>query len=395
MPFYKNKKFWLVVGIAFVLAIIIFVGFLLRARISIEVIPARETEISIDGKAYNPKANKFWPGSHRIVIKKPGFVTYNESQKFGVNQKADLKIELKAIPEPAQISEGPASNLNPTPDRTNIDFIDKTRDRLVLYNPAGTARGKDRFRALTPDGALKDVDRVIWQPQQELALFKKGTSGGLYDFKRYDLISQTFNDWGKDIGDVFWQSKNQKLYYYYAPPTGERSIIQSNYNHDQIDRYFDLAKEAINNPQISLAPNEEVAIFTSDGIWRFDIQSKKISRLVRDKGYRATRIAPNSRWLVAIKDNQLVVMDLDGKNRQEWDYQVNPDQVSFVGDDEILAVVGGKLIKINLKTRTEEEFAASKDLSKISDLVVTADQKRIFFIENGLVYTLPLVSTRY
>lgn len=396
MPFYKNKKFWWIFAGSLTVALLIFGFFFLRAKVNITILPASDYEIIVDGKPYSAQMNKYFPGRHKILIEKPGFVTYDETQKFKVNQQVNLKIELKPVPDPIQISEGAASNLNLSPDRSSVHFIDKKRDRLVLYNPAGSARGDTRFRALSSEGSMAGVSKIIWSPDQNLAILKKDKTTGLYDFKRYDLVNQSFNSWGEGIGDLFWQPKNQKIFYYFAPAGGAKTLVQSNYAHTETNNYFDLGQEALTNPSFAISKSQDT-LFIADngGLWRFNIVDRQISRQVVDDSFVGVKISPNDKRVVGIKENQLVVTDLEGKNRKNFDVSIKPDHFTFISDDEAMVILNGILTKINLGNAKSEEFASSIDLSKVSELAVTADTKRVFFLQDAAAFTLPVVSKRY
>jgi Tol biopolymer transport system component len=158
-----------------------------------------------------------------------------------------LKINLKEKPEPLTISRN-AKFLNKGNDFNDFYYLAEG----TLFKARGKASDSQRVqiteqRAIT-NPRIADVTDMIWSPTKDLALLKKPDQVNLFDFKKYDFVNQTEELWGKNIGSIAWSPDNSKVAYYYAPSSGEKSLVFSNLTNKEMNRVLNLNEQKIDNP---------------------------------------------------------------------------------------------------------------------------------------------------
>ena len=215
--------------------------------------------VSIDNKPMRSKMARAvlrHLGKHTLKIEADDYIGYKEEIDLKRGRNYSKKITLAKAPSPTEIS-AEVKNFAVKNDQI---FYQSSKDDLIYRtvtnrNENGSIEIKEN-QAITSK-PITNVDKIIWSPDKNLLLLKRGTTVNLFDFKKYDFVNQKETPYGENIGDIVWAPDDSRIAYYYAPPNGEKSIIFANKTNETKYRVANLAELGISNPYLAFSPNSE------------------------------------------------------------------------------------------------------------------------------------------
>ena len=420
----KPKRWlWLILGLIFVALLIITGYFLYNPKVNISV-TQKDARITIDNQKITGKT-QIKPGKHTIVISQSGFVPYTYTDNIKPFQNIEFQIDLRVLPQPKLVVEEKvfATSFSIAGDK----FYYLGNDGKTLYEVKvleatdGVEKKLEKTR-ITPDN-LDNLAKVIFSPEFDVAIFKyKNGETGLYDFKRYDLLNQEYKKWGDDIGDVAWSPDGKKALYYFAPKSGERSLVISDRAHSEIKRIRDLSNTEmimpsndVDTPQIEWSPNGESASLLSKGnLYLIDIDTGNLSQ-VQAGQITSVKFAPDSKHLLFTKAGDLYYQDfqlvdaLSGKKEDQDNVgkiavveakKINLKAQASKGiftktGDKIVIISDDGLKEINSKTLEIAPFYLASKLTKVDDLGLSSDGNNLFILANDKLISVPLDKGQY
>ncbi len=429
--------------------------FLATGNLVLSVTPA-DVEITVDGQtASGSETLKLKPGSYTVKIEKSGYVSYEKEVTITRLKTETVQLELKLIPSPEQIFSEKIQ-----------DFYLVSGDTIVLGNGGKTLyklgeqilqsviKGRQTEEentiedetsplltktAITPD-TLANVQDIIWHPSESLAIFKikqdksklaatpfanSDVANGkimtwLYDFKRYDLVSQESHFWGADIGDIVWSPDGENVYYYYAPAGGEKTLISASKGNQSLERLLNLKDESIENPRLAISPDGKYLTlvprskqYETNYVYLLEILTKKLTKIVETGNNLGAKFAPDSEKILyatysknevePIEYSILSVIDIEGKNKKKLDARAFLDRATFnsTSGSVIVAVSAGKdktdnFYKIDVETGEKNEYVyKSSSIIKPEKVLFSADDDYAYFVITDYLYKMELVGNEY
>lgn len=379
-----------------------------------------DVTLSIDGKVVKDKTINLSLGKHRVVLTAPGYIPNIIDENFGAFKTLRIDQPLRPIPSAkALVSESAfAADFS----NNNKIFFYLGNGGKTLYRTTVLSNGDVKRVAITPD-VLPSIEKVLFSPDFSVAIFKKTDDDtGMYDFKRYDLLNQTYESWGKDIGSVTWSPDSTKIAYYYAPHTVQRSLVISDKTHQSTTILYDLNNINISAgahssqaPKLYWSPNgKTIAIVSNGDLHIIDVASRFMNS-VATGGITDFQYSPDNKYILYTQGNHLVWQEI-----KPVDALADPKDKNLVGhiragepqtininaqaskavfnrnQSKIVALTKDNGIKqIDIKTLTVKPFYLKDDLSKVSDLGLSADDKTLYALDGVNLLNIPLDLGKY
>lgn len=392
-----KKTIYLIV-IVLGIATAVFFGFFYQASLVINITPA-EAEILVAGSQHRSNEKiKLKPGSYEIKITSPNYITYEKSTSLKIGQAKTLNIDLRAKPGTVKALQNKISFLTSGENDKSLFYL--ANDGKTLYQLNKIDQATPEIVAITPD-IFNNLTNVIFSPNRLLAILKKDANNYLYDFNRYDLLHQEINDWGTGIGEMIWSPDGEQIVYYFAPENGEITLIRSNRDKTEEERIYNFKDTSIRNPHLRYSLDGQKILVFTDKVYLFDVYSKALAEVKEAGKVIYAGFTPDSQNIILETIDGLVIMDFAGQNQIKLDIntQLNKlawlDSTSFVYAKSNLGA-SDSFYKYNLKSKnTTEYFYNSEDTIIATDLVAVNNGQKIFFSNEGYLYSVNLTEKDY
>jgi len=404
--------------LAILAGLAVFFSFFFRPKFTVSVDPAT-ANVTFGGQtATGSRAFTVMPGLHELSVELPGYIPLKRTERLTVGQRRSITIKLKLVPEPTPLTTESVLLVGLSSDGESALYVGNTGKTLFT-------REAGEQRALTPDSFNRpSVFRL--SPTQDVVLLENPNGDVfLHDFKRYNLVEQEQFLYGRDIGEFDWVNPTgEKILYTYAPASGERSLVLADRTNRVLERVVNLQEAGITNPTVSVAVDGKTAVlisrpgedFTSYHLFLFDLFTKRAKQLTTDGGKVDALLAPTGSRILftrfeqdpdSINNQLLSVMDLDGRNRKDFNLRATLDDVAFLNDTTILVAVsskeGSRLTRLDLATGEEEPyFIQFPGPLFIGKVILSADKKSVYLTgssqvreQYGTLYEVTLETDEY
>lgn len=354
------------------------------------------------------------PGLHTVRVEADGYVSYVQQVDFGRAKSKTISVDLKQVPAPSLIAKN-SQFLSKDKDFNTINYLDTGAQMLfkatLSLDEAGNIQTKNLLRLTDP--RIKDIDKIVWSPDRQLALFKKKDGIYLFDFKKYDFLHQTETLWGTDIGDAAWAPDNSKIAYYYAPKEGERSLMFANIANTDKERVANLKDLNIVNPVLRWSPDSEWLLviprnspdYNNDKIYAFNAYSRSFKQLTETGNQLDAIFSPDSNKIIYASYSQsstnpihsvLSVMDKDGSNQQSLNIRADISKVAWTNDSKTVFIAyydedkqRQSIYNFDISTRQKGSFAANALTGgNIDSILVSDDSKMVIYGSDNNIYAL-------
>lgn len=398
----KIREFKLITYVIFsffLVLILVLFWFFSRAYLSVEITP-KDAVVTVDNSPV--KLNRFGrgkiastPGDHIVKVEAEGYIGVLREIGFKRGFTTKFSFSLSEMPVQELVEEGGK-------------FLDKGKEanEFVYLGQNGTTlmkasvSPKDKKEVVISKQALTDkrtfdFEQIVWSPNKDLALLKSGTTIQLFDFQKYDFVNQTQNIWGENIGDLSWAPDNSKIAYFYAPPTGERSIVFSNLDNSVMTRVLNLNEIDYNiqNPLLRWSPDSRWLLliprgkpYSDNKIFIFDSYTNSLKALTENGDQIEAKFSPDSKKIIYSTYSQDInssvpyivsVMNLDGSNQYSLDLRVDLSRVIWKNDSRNLLVS-----EVNQETGLGYvSVFDTKLIQKNSSFLVLPDQKEAILLQ--------------
>jgi len=275
----------------------------------------------------------------------------------------------------------------------------------TIYKATLTEDEKNPLQILPITSEIEGLQSVLFSPNFQLAIFRKqNNESGIFDFKRYDLLHQEYTSMGKDIGNVVWQTDGEKIFYFYAPADGERSLIRASKNNSDVERIYDCRETGLQNPILKISSDGTKILFLEKDIYLFDIYKRTLDKL-SDSGKIVDAVfSPNMDKILYATDSkdplspyqaQISIMDIQGKNNKNLDLRTNLDKTVWLADNlNIIADSKEGLAKVNTDSLAKIAFVYQNNF-KAENLILSKDEKVLYFLSEGNFYSIVLQTKEY
>lgn len=417
---------WIAATILIVGIILVFV-LLSRSFVKITVIPANaRVEINnlvvpLNTTGYGRATVK--PGDNKIEITADGHIGYSTTVSLKGGKTSTYQIELRKDPTPINIGNLEEANntvqfISPADEDNSMFYLGNNGRTMykAIFNIDDKGGIVTSLNKPITNPVLSGIKDVIWSPNKAVAIFKKdGGKYTIFDFKKYNFVSQEELNFGENIGDLAWAPDDSKIAYYYSTPEGEKSLIFADKANKEMTRVANLAQEGIDNPFLAWSPNSEWLIviprnkdIATNKIYLFNAYTRSF-KTVNDSGnnveavfnkngdkiiYSTYSPEPGS----AVKQT-LSIMDIDGNNKKLINLRAYIPKIMFLNSMESSIIAAtydqeiGKesVFLFNLNTKSEDGIKMNL-LPKVyvKEMTLSKDDKILFYIANDKFYGLSL-----
>lgn len=331
--------------------------FLSRSFLTLDIDPVSAT-VTVDNAPIKlirgERGITITPGKHTVKIQADGYIGTVQEIDIARASRKKIDLSLKEIPQPVSIEEK-GSFLSAGQNSGEFFYLDSAGTTLykllVSNNPDGSLNVK---KDPITSARINGVNSIAWSPNKDLALFKKEDGVYLFDFHKYDFVNQTETLWGKDIGDVAWSPDNSKIAYYYAPPSGEKSLIFANTTNTEITRVLNLAEAGIENPLLRWSPDSSLLMliprstsYPTNKIYGYQVYSGKLVTLTESGNQVDAAFSPKGDKILYAtysKDESssipliISMMNIDGGEKRNLTLRAELPKIVWSSDEKNLLV---------------------------------------------------------
>ena len=421
MKFYREQK-KLILAILIVVsvtltAILLYYLLLNKASISITVTP-KDARVLVNNKDETVNASgisKFdlSPGNYTLDVVAEGYVPYSTKLTLKGGNRIEKLIDLQSLPKLTVLDS--SAGLMQKFDASQVAYLGVNHTTLISTQAIRSTNGdvvSTGQKPMTPN-VFSNVDKVIFSPDRQLALIKIGTDVYLYDFNKYDIIHQDMKKIGSDIGDIVWSPDQTHLAYYYAPKTGERSLIISDILNQSPDRRLNL--NDLDNPSLEWSPDGNQLLIVGHGdqdsqnrIFTYDVYLKTLRNLTDGGILGAKYVSGGSKILYFVSNNdpknpvksEVWMMDNTGLNKKTTGIHAYPGSSYFQNDNQYIFTTiddsGSHLVLADFKTQKISTiyFDQPKEFV-LSNAQLSSDGKILYLDANGKLYATVLTTDQY
>ena len=390
-----------------VLAIVLSIIFA-KPKITLQNLPKGAKAI-FDGKETKEITISASPGTHYLKVSLAGFVPLEKTieTRYFSHLKQDAK--LRPLPGARQIVAKDAFSLSQD-NQNSVYYLDNQSKTIFKLAQSDS---KASQIAITPT-LSQPIEKVIFAPDFSLAIFKLvGGETGLYDFNRYDLLSQSYTSWGNNIGDVVWRQDGKKILYY-ETLDGKNILNLADKNKGNVERLIFLDEYQINDaPKLDWTSNQDVALLVAgEALYLFDINSKTAPSLVAQTGVQSAKFSPDGKKILFTQNNTLKIVKFQLEpatdNGVAGKFSIEPptdlglsastDQAIFTpSSQKIIAYTKDGLIEYDLTSNKTREFSyESRGALIVTDLQISTDESILYFLtQDKKLMSLPLDKGEY
>lgn len=409
---------YLLAGVLAAAAIILMI-LLNRSSLVVQFSPI-DSHVLLDNAPQNSSGNGIAkittkPGDHTLKIQADGYVEQIFNLKLSGGRSKKITATLTEIPKPLTLENGEIKGISVE----SIAVGDEDNSTFFLGN-SGSAIYKAKFNSdksvqyvykITNPG-LSGISSVIWGPKKDAAIFKKGTSAYFFDFQKFDFVSQEEVKYGDDIGAVAWAPDDSKIAYYYAPPSGEQTLIFADRTNSDVRRVANLKDYGITNPYMAWSPSSEWLLLiphnddkTTNKVFLFNAYTRTMKTITETGGNLAATFSPDSSKILfsaysidpenPVKST-LSIMNIDGTNIKSLDIRAEIGKTLWIDNSSILVATfdpqtkGESLFKFNTDTKQKIGFSVPLGQTYIRDLAISTDNNFAYFMANNKLYIMGL-----
>lgn len=415
---FLRSRLYLLVGILAAAALILLI-LLNRSTIVVQYSPAG-SQILLDNAPINSAGNGNTkivtkPGDHILKIQADGYVDQIFNLKLSGGRSKKIEANLIEVPKPLLLESGVTKDLSiesiTTGDEENsVFFLGNSGSAIYKVKFKSDKSAESVYKVTNP--GLSGIDSVIWGPKKDAAMFKKGTSAYFFDFQKYNFTSQQEVKFGDDIGDIAWAPDDSKIAYYYAPASGEQSLIFADKSNSDIRRVANLKDFGIENPYMIWSPSSEWLLLiprkndvNSNKVYLFNAYTRTMKTITETGANLGVSFSPDSnKILFSVSSTDpgnpvrslLSVMNTDGTNIKNLDLRAEIGKTVWIDNSTILAATfdpetkGESLFKFNVDAKQKIGFSVPLKQVYVKEVEISESGNLLYFMANSKLFVLGL-----
>jgi len=418
-------------GLGAVLVAVLFLIWLINRSTLVLTISPQDSVVTVNNRVLYPDSNGkirevFTPGIYTLRVDKDNYITEIEEINLKKAGKLSLEISLKEAPKPYTIAELADDGQEIT---QNVQFISEADDFNSIFYFADNASTlyKAKFK-INDNGEIETVvnrdisnpplagiNEIVWSPKKDAAIFKKDDGVYIFDFKKYNFISQEEVKYGENIGDIAWSPDDSKIAYYYAPASGEKSLIFANKTNTEVTRVANFAELDIENPYLTWSPDSEWLIViprnpdvNQNKIYLFNAYTRSFKQVTDTGGQLEAKFSPNGEKIIYSTESRdpnhpvnavVSVMDKNGENKKSLDLRADISKINWFNNSEKKIIVATynndknqeSVFGFDIEKKEKDSFTLNLSGKKyISELSLSRENNLLFYIANEQFYIVKL-----
>ncbi len=385
-----KKIILLILGFLLIFAAIFF-SFFYKGTLIINPQPDN-AQIDVSGVISKGKTTlRLKPGAYTLTVSAPGYISYKADINIKISQTITAEPQLLLSPVATKLTKDKISFFNLGDDQQSFLYL--SNNGKTFYKIAKLDQTEPEITAITPD-VFSNINNVLFSPNRQLFIYKKDSATYLYDLKRYDLVHQEVHPWGEGIGSLAWSPDGNNVYYYFAPVSGETTLIKANLDNTKLERVYNFKDTSVRNPQLNISADGNKIIVLTDKIYLFDTYTKNLQELPNITQVASANFSPDSQKIIYEISGSLFSVDLKGENKQDLNIKTSLNKIGWIDNNNLIYAQGespDKFFSYNLTTKQTKQYAYSTaDNISATNLNISKDKKRLFFESNGALYFINL-----
>lgn len=377
-----KRKIGLVVSAIIIILLIIALGayFLLTGVLEITKLPSNAS-VLINGREYSGQTEvrkRLLAGDYLVQINAPDHTPY--WQKIKLKNASTTLIEEPIIP---LIASKPLAQ--------NVSMLDKSpfNDKKYYFVSEGVLFESDNdFNNIpkTPR-TVHNVQKISWSPSGQLALLFQGQKTELYDFRRYDIISQTIVDWGTEIKEALWLDE-ENIISYYQMNSGEKNLVLTNHQRTKHEVIADLRNYVDNSAKFIMVPasQSEIYIIGKDLI-KVNIATREVVPITTSGNLISGAISPDKKYIALTTASGLTYYNTTTNQTVDIKHAGTINAFAWYGD-KLYAISEGRLFISSAQLLEPMYFNQTP-----SEILLTCDEivvldRLIAIKSNGVLYNI-------
>ena len=378
------KIIGIVLGITAVLAAI-FYFLIYPAKINIRPTPAPD-KITLDGKTVKPGNYRVKPGSHSVSIEKKGYVSYNKTKEFKINEKLDLNFEL-VLAQGGKLILAGAQQVNLTRDNRFLYILAK--DGNIVSLPIAEIQTK----ATNPLQLSKDPDqgvrKILYSDDGTFSFTLDNEKIRFVDFFR-DGYSVHTNDFGptqgawpenaKQVNSITWNTGSNQ---YFSTPNSYMIFDQktdsgwllytTDRQHSQSKTQVIMRLDPKDFPSLylDLSENPQYALLVGGSVWRLNIPSRTPEKISDKKNdFIWGQWGPKGIYALVV-DKAGGVYKLENTTLTDLKIKTKPNLVVWLDQSNAIIISGTQPIKVNFDTQETIHYAEIKGIDSANSIALS------------------------
>ncbi len=386
-------------------------------------------ELIINGQNYSPQDNQqitFKPGTYAINATKELYYPASMNFEITAGQTTALTIDLKPYPSPVELVGFTTNFPNLDPSGKEIAYLSNfgtTFYKINLNTYEKDVVSGNVFNHITDikwapssrqANILKSInDPKIHQYQTENLLYNPDLEQGtvmfhLFDFSKYNLISQNLIAYPQTILNPTWHpTKEEIVFQYLDPETNENTLSKSKPNMENKEVMFDLPSEFTNalpkySPDgnlIAIVEIDKTITSEPNPIYLFHVIPRNFEKIPTKEIYHDFIWSPDSTKLVAIKnDNTPTIFDVKTFAATDITLKTDIDRIAWFNDSTRLIVFPidpdekNKMLIYDLATEQTSPIPMTDnlDVKTITNPIISRNDDIVYFIGNEFLYSLSI-----
>lgn len=416
---FLRSRLYLLASIVIVAGIILLV-LLNRSTLNVSFTPV-EAVVTLDNAPLSTLPNGTAriitrPGNHTLKVEADGYVSQIENVKLRGGRSQSFKFQLVEIPKPIELSNSDLKDITidaiSSGDEANSIFF-LGNGRLAIFKAKFNADRSLQTVSQITNPNLSGITDIFWSPKKDSIIYKK-TDGVYYlDFQKFNFVSQQEVKIGDTaIGDIAWSPDDSKIAYYYAPGTGEQSLVFAGRTNDNPIKVANLADLGITNPYLAWSPSSEwLAVIprntdtNSNKVYLFNAYTREM-KAVSESGnvVKASFSLDSGKIIFAtnLPDPQspvasvLSIMNTDGTDLRSLDLRADIGKTIWLDNDNLAVATYDQELKIetlfryNVVSKQKEGFSIPLAGAFVNSLVESSEGKTLYFTISGKLYSTGL-----
>ncbi len=421
-----NKKTMYTVLAVVVLSLLLLLLLLNRSGLKVNIEP-RNAQVSIDNIPLVVRNNGFAsttlsPGNHILTVESEGYISQIIELNLKRARTSEIEVSLQRIPKPYSISDDATA-------ADNVQFITEGDDFNTVFYFADNASALYKAKFKVNDAGkietiynlpisnppLSGIEDIIWSPKKDASIHKKNKTAYYFDFKKYNFVNQEEVKYGDNIGDIVFSPDDSKIAYYFAPASGEKSLVFANKDNTDITRVANLNDANIKNPYLNFSPSSEwiIVIPRNDNtqenkIFLFNAYTRSFKEVSDAGNNLEAKFSPDGSKIIysTYSDDPanpvksiVSIMDANGENKKSLDLRAEIGKIDWFegSNDKVVVATWDEEKKTEsvfvydvIKKQNEGLFIELPEKKVVKEIISPRNGNLIYYIANDQFYIVSL-----
>ncbi len=385
--------------------------------------------LTINDQEYTLENNQqleFKPGSYTLSADKENYHPFTQQFEISAGQTTNLIVDLVPYPSPIELVEF----------TTNYPHLNPSGNEVSYLSNFGTTFYKINLNTFEKDVISANIFNHIldiqWAPSSRKAniiksnnnakihkyqaenllyesdLSENATRFHLFDFSKYDLVSQTLTTFPPEVHNPTWHpSKEEIVFHYIDDTTSENTLSKAKPNMDEKEPLTDLpssftnalAKYSPDGNLVAIVDTDKTTTAEPNPVYLYDVVPRNFDKIPSKDIYKNILWSPDSTKILAVKlDNTSTIIDAKTFESTAIDIKASADRIAWYNDSNRLIffpidpVGDDKMLVYNMSSNSTSSIKITDSLNyqTLSNPTINRNNDTLFFIGDEYLYSLAI-----